>query len=124
MPVLALDIGNRVTGVALFDENVGFPFPLDPIVGNDAETAAAIRQLIDRRSVTTLVVGLPLLPDGTEGAQVERVRAILKPLVDDTFPIVWIDERYTSKTDQKGANSHAQAAVSLLQMALDRGLIK
>lgn len=124
MSVLALDVGNRVTGVALFDEKVGFPFPLDPVIGNNEETIAAIRLLIDLRLVTQIVVGLPLLLDGTEGAQVERVRAVMKPFEDSGFPVVWMDERYTSKTSEHGSNSHAKAAVSLLQMALDRGLAK
>jgi putative Holliday junction resolvase len=123
MKVLALDIGNRSTGVAYFDETVGFPFPLDPIVGTDDETVVAVATLLAARAITHLVIGLPLLLDGSEGAQAARTRALAKRWERAGLAMIFVDERYTSSSEGQGENSHAKAAVSLLQMALDRKVL-
>lgn len=123
MAILALDIGRRVTGVACFDVAIGFPFPLEPIKGDDAATVAAVRQLARERQANTLVIGLPLLPDGTEGEQASHTRALAEEWAKDGLKVHFLDERYTSTVESGDQNSHAKAAVSLLQMALDRGLL-
>ncbi len=124
MAILALDIGRRTTGVACFDESIGFPFPLEPITGDSAETILAVRQLATNRKVDTLVIGLPLLPDGTEGEQASHTRELAEQWEKDGLTVHFLDERYTSTVENGDQNSHAKAAVSLLQMALDRGLLK
>ncbi len=124
MAILALDLGRRVTGVAYFDASVGFPFPLDPIEGGETTTVAAVLQLAKDRRVTTLVIGMPFLPDGSEGGQAIHTRNLAEQWERAGLTIHFLDERYTSKTEHSEHDSHAKAAVALLQMALDRGLVK
>ncbi len=124
MAVLALDLGRRVTGVACFDVSIGFPFPLDAIESRGVEeVVAAIVKLAGERRVETIIMGLPLLPDGREGEQSDYAHTIGDRLIAAGLRVHFLDERYTSHTDTAGENDHAKAAVALLQMALERRLI-
>ncbi len=97
MNILALDIGKRRTGVAFLPEATGVPVPLETIA-HTTETLLIERvtEIIKARSVGQLVIGLPLLPDGTEGEQVGYVRAVAEQLQSVVPSILFRDERYTT----------------------------
>ena len=48
-----------------------------------------------------LVVGLPLLPDGTDSEMLKPVRAFVEALARYGLPVVTADERYTSTEAQR-----------------------
>lgn len=118
MRFLALDVGSRRTGVAYGDTDIGIPFPLETIEHSTLqELYEVIRNFIEERSVDRLIIGLPLLPSGDEGEQVEYVRSFL-PLLDD-FPYELVDERYTTPKGQNG-DGDSHAACQILSVILDR----
>ncbi len=127
MRYLGLDIGNRRTGVAFYDDEIGIVLPLSTIEAkDDRELVAAITEVIADRAAEKIAIGLPRLPSGDEGEQaaaVRRVGQLLSPLL----PIEYIDERFTSQSGARErkimgskADSDAYAACQILQILIDR----
>lgn len=117
---LALDIGGRRTGVAYVDTRTGVPVPLAPVHHRTIdELSAHILPLLHDRAIADLVIGLPLLPSGAEGAQAKTVRETVRCLqLPRSIAVHFLDERYTTprhdSRDPDGA-----AACSLLQAYMD-----
>lgn len=131
--VLALDFGTRRIGVAMSD-------PL----GITAQQLPAIRREGDRRDidvianlageykVETVVIGLPIRSDGTEGTQAARARAFGEKVRDRLgVPVVTWDERLTTaqaerylieagvRREKRKEVRDSLAAALLLQSAMD-----
>ncbi len=120
MKVLALDIGMRRTGVAFADEADGIVLALHTLEhASKRELAAAVRLLCTQRGIGMIVIGLPLLPSGKEGAQAGMVRDMGTRLAALGLPLLYLDERYTTQ-DNPDYDGDAAAAVELLRMALSR----
>lgn len=133
--ILAIDYGAKRTGLAICDPLGIAAHPLPAIHAADLETTVrAIAALVTEREVKAVLVGMPFLPSGLEGAQVDRVRLFagaLRPLLPPAVPILERDERFTtraaeelwrtagiSKRDAK-AYLDSTAAVVLLREYLD-----
>lgn len=133
MRILALDIGEKRIGVAISDPSGRVATPLVVI-----DTASATRdgrdlvRLVDDYEVESLLVGLPLSMDGSEGPQARRVRAQAERLARFvTVPITFADERLSSaeasrRMSEAGASERSQrgsvdmvAAAVFLQAYLD-----
>jgi putative Holliday junction resolvase len=99
--VIAIDYGGKRTGLAVSDALGITAQPLKAVVSTDlSETAHAIAAVAKEREATVVLIGMPFLPDGSEGGQVDKVRhfmASLKPLLAGEVEIVEIDERHTTK---------------------------
>lgn len=95
---LGLDIGTRRIGVALSDEMGWTGIPLTTVeVHRNGAHVREIARLCKQHGITTLVAGLPLNMDGTEGRMVRKVRDVLTTLGEATgLPVVEWDERLTS----------------------------
>lgn len=113
--ILALDIGMRRTGVAYLDEETAVPLPLDTIAHRTTEELLdRIGVLVAERKIDSLVVGLPLLPSGQEGAQATYVRTVAEQMTVRGFPpLTFRDERYTTPRSRTG-DPDASAALNLL----------
>ena len=73
--ILAVDFGERRTGLAATDPTGTIETPLEPLVGlDDASLARAIDAIATERETEIIVVGLPLSLDDGEGAQARRTR--------------------------------------------------
>ena len=125
MKVVALDYGSARTGVAVCDPSGTLARPLETIERVGAkEGTARLLAVIAEQEAELLLVGLPLMPDGTRGDQANATMAFvgrLRPQTD--VPIEFEDERFTSAVAQaKGgeAGLDARAAAELLQGWLDR----
>lgn len=99
MRYLALDVGDERIGLALSDETGLLARPLaivERIAG--AASFCHIAELVAHYRVERLVVGMPYLPDGSRGKQIESTEAYVAGLVKhiDT-PIAYWDERYSSE---------------------------
>lgn len=130
---LALDVGDERVGVAISDEEGRLARPLEVIARRPGPQGfKRLAELVARYEVACIVVGLPLLADGTEGKQVRSTRAYVRGLQAHTdAPIVYWDERgSTSRANQimvaEGASrrrrrrqSDAVAAAVILQAYLD-----
>jgi putative Holliday junction resolvase len=125
MKVVALDYGSARTGVAVCDPSGTLARPLETIerIGAKAGTARLLQVLAEQEAELVLV-GLPLLPDGTRGDQANATLAFVGRLRPQTpVPIEFEDERFTSAVAHtKGgeAGLDARAAAELLQGWLDR----
>ncbi len=101
MRYLAIDLGNKRTGVAVGDDVVQIVTPIDvlaiPRGGDDAPLVSAIVRIIDEQRPGALVIGLPLNMDGTEGPAAAAARAFGEALAKRTgLAVHFQDERLTS----------------------------
>lgn len=96
--LLGIDLGDRRIGVACGDTATGVVSPLLTLRrGTPLQDAATIARICEERRADTLVVGLPLHLDGSEGEQARRTRAwaaAVDPLL--RVPLTFRDERLTS----------------------------
>ena len=132
---LGLDIGDKRIGVALSDPEGILASPFTIISVEDDRTAiAAIIDIVDRRQVKQIVVGLPRSMNGSLGRQAEKVKTFTRKLCSRTeVPVVFRDERLTTvsarrlmravntKRTKKKARDDAIAAALILQGYLDEG---
>jgi putative holliday junction resolvase len=128
MKILALDIGDRWTGVAISDPLGILPRPYDTI--KTTELFTSLEKIIQKERIGTIVVGLPTTMRGTESDQTKKVIAMSETL-KNLFPSLewkmW-DERLTSKqaaslkstkTKDDKLRSHAIAAAIFLSSYLE-----
>lgn len=99
--VLAVDYGGKRTGLAVSDFMGITAQPLPAIISESLEeTIRGIVTIVEERQIPIVLVGMPFLPDGREGAQVARVRlfiSALLPKLPEGTKIEEIDERHTTK---------------------------
>jgi len=106
--VLAIDLGDKRTGVAVGDDTTGIVTPIDVIETADAATRfKAICRMVDEHEATDLVVGLPLNMDGSEGPAAKAARVFAATLEAKTSRTVHLfDERLSSyQADQHMSQS-------------------
>jgi putative Holliday junction resolvase len=97
-PILALDLGEKLVGVAISDELLVTTKRLPPLKRSSwKRLLLEIRELIARFDAKTIVVGLPLRLDGTEGDAAQNVRGLAVNLAKSVSQPVYLqDERLTS----------------------------
>ena len=103
MRVLAVDYGERRTGIAVSDPLGITAQGLDTIM---IERESMIPKLVAEKAheynVVRIVVGLPLNMNGTESEKSVKVRAFGHDLeVESGIPVVYYDERMTSLRAQQ-----------------------
>src|SRR5215813_11412404 len=98
-PVLALDLGEKLVGAAVSDERLVTTKRLQPLKrSNWKKLLLDVRQLLERFDAQTIVVGLPLRMDGTEGDAAKNVRRLTLNLAKSVQQPVYLqDERLTSR---------------------------
>jgi putative Holliday junction resolvase len=96
---LGFDYGDRWIGVAVTDEPQEHAFARPAIDQRlYPNPFDVISSLVQEEGIEKIVIGLPLRSDGTEGEQSVRTRVFgLRCEQIFHLPIVWIDERMTSK---------------------------
>ncbi|MCP5532151.1 MAG: Holliday junction resolvase RuvX [Akkermansiaceae bacterium] len=99
-PALGIDHGDARIGIAATDEFGILAHPVETIEVRRADPFPRIAELCHIRGIRTLVVGLPLRMDGSEGSAAEKVREFadkLRGFVPD-IPLVFEDETLTTTT--------------------------
>lgn len=120
MKLVALDVGERRTGVAYFDSAIDFVIPLDTIHhASAAELIDAAQAVLTERGASKVVVGLPLLPSGLVGSQARFARHIQAELAKRGYDVDEIDERFTTDRQYPG-DGDAKAACIVLNTYLQR----
>lgn len=122
--VLAIDLGEKRIGFAISDA-LGItaqPLPtyLRVELQKDLDHIAGIAR---EQGVVTVVVGLPLKLDGSEGLAVERTRAFTATLgaaLGPGVPVVELDERMTTARAAKELRPLGRASTHRRSGALDR----
>ena len=97
-PILALDLGEKLVGTAISDERLITTKRLPPLKRSSwKKLLQDVRNLIERFDAQTIVVGLPLSMDGTEGDAAQNVRRLASNLARSVVQPVYLqDERLTS----------------------------
>ena len=128
-PILALDLGEKLVGVAISDDLLVTTKRLPPLKRSSwKRLLLEIRELIARFDAKTIVVGLPLRLDGTEGDAAQNVRRLALNLAKSVSQPVYLqDERLTSfaatenlkaeglKPDDIPAHVDGEAAATILR---------
>lgn len=98
MRVMALDLGEKRTGVALSDEGRILATPFEVVVRPSfAQLLARLQQIVVEQHVTQLLIGYPLNMDGSIGPQAERVRQQAKQIeIGLQLPVTLWDEKLSS----------------------------
>ena len=131
MRYMAIDFGDKRTGLAVCDADETIASPLAVLTGQGA-LPERIAEVIKTQQIDAVVFGLPLNMDGTEGGRVKIVRKFAEELaafID--VPVQFHDERLSSfdaegkfagselTRKQKKRRLDAVAAASILQSFLD-----
>jgi len=97
MNYLGIDYGERRIGLAHGDE-LGVATPLHALTQAEPDARfAALRDLVAKRRVNGLVLGLPLNMDGSEGFKAAEVKRFADRLAAEfRVPVHFVDERLTS----------------------------
>lgn len=100
MQLLGIDYGRKRIGVAHGDDETGIAFALTTVTGRNDVTRDArnITDLCQDHDAKTVVVGLPLNMDGSEGAQAALTRQFASELERlSGCQLIWQDERLTTQ---------------------------
>ena len=97
--ILAVDFGERRTGLAATDWTGSICLPLPRIDEGDAnKLCAAIAELVRERDTQRVVLGMPLLHDGAAGQRAQRTQqfqAMLEAAVAPV-PVSTVDESHST----------------------------
>lgn len=129
-----LDLGEKTIGVAVSDTLRSVASPLETIRRRKFTTdAAQLLEILTKRRIGGIVLGLPLNMDGSEGPRCQSTRAFARNLSRLTeLPITFWDERLSTVAAEKalleadtsrkrrGEVIDHVAAGYILQGALDR----
>lgn len=74
-PALGIDYGEARIGIAATDSVGIMAHPVETIHRHQTDGISRIVQLVQKRGIRTLVLGLPVRMDGTEGTAAAKVRA-------------------------------------------------
>ena len=111
-PALGIDYGQARIGIAATDACGILAHPVESIHLDRTEPLERIAQLAAERGVHTLVLGLPLRLDGTEGTACEKVRAFGEKLHArlPELPLVYVDEFLTTTVAQEKLHAAGKKA--------------
>jgi putative Holliday junction resolvase len=131
MRYLAVDHGEKRTGLAICDKSERMASPLKVLLGQ-AELVRQIVKVVREEEIETVVVGLPLNMDSTEGPRAKSVRVFGAELEKVAqVPVIYHDERLSSfdaekklagldlTRKKKKKHLDAVAAASILESFLD-----
>jgi putative Holliday junction resolvase len=96
MRYLAIDYGNKRTGLAVCDSAETIASPLKVIQGQN-QLIKKISEIVEKEDIEAVVLGLPLNMDGSEGPQSKLVLKFGKQLQNNLkIPVLLQDERLSS----------------------------
>ena len=124
MRLLAVDLGDKRTGLATGDTTTTTCFPLEVLhIQRGDALIKAVANASREQGADAIVLGLPLNMDGTEGPRAVLTREFGACVAEATdLPVHYIDERLTSyeaehrlRGQRHGPESDALAALILLE---------
>lgn len=97
MRIIGLDIGESRIGIAVTDPLGKTSQPMETIE-KDSMVLEKLSEIAERLGAERVVVGLPLLMDGSEGKQAALVREFALQVKEKLrVPVSFIDERLTTR---------------------------
>jgi putative Holliday junction resolvase len=134
-PALGIDHGDARIGLAATDDFGILAHPVETLDCARVDPMERIVRIAALRGIRTLVVGLPVRMDGSEGRSAAKVRAfaaLVRERLPD-IPLVFVDESLTTasaseKLREAGRNARRQksvidqaAAVEILKLWIEEG---
>lgn len=126
---LAIDYGDRRVGIALSDFNKEIAFPRDFLeYTGEKELLESLRKLCEGEQVTKIILGLPIMMDGTLGDRAKKTQLFYDKLktILPQMSIEFFDERLSTEfaskilrgqgikaRDQKGKRDSMSAQIIL-----------
>ena len=116
-PIIALDLGQKRVGVALSDPLLVAITRHKPLQRTSwKKLLSDVAQLIQRFDAKTLVIGLPLRLDGSEGAAAREVCRVADKFARSLgLPVYLQDERLTSAEAEERLRQAGYKAHEILQ---------
>jgi putative Holliday junction resolvase len=113
-PALGIDYGDARIGIAATDPIGIMAHPVETILNRQTEALDRIGAIVRQRGIKTLVLGLPVRMDGTEGSAAQKVRAFGDELHRrfPDLPLVYIDECLTTVIAQEKLHEAGKKAKS------------
>lgn len=123
MNILAIDYGQKKIGLAWAQTGLDLVLPMGQIGGGDEKKRMKeIIEIIKKKNIDKIIVGLPLGLKGEENNNTQKVYDFVELLKKDIVArIEFIDERFTSRqADRMGGNisRDEKAAMVILQSYL------
>ncbi len=119
---LAIDYGERRTGIAFASESVGIAFPRETIDQKEKNLWAELERLVQENKITDFVLGMPIHPNDHPDSKQKTVENFAKEL-SEKFPQIELhlqDESYSTQeatavvgVKNKGRIDKAAAAIIL-----------
>lgn len=102
-PALGIDYGQARIGIAATDPCGILAHPVESIHLNKTEPIERIAELIRQKGIRSLILGLPLRLDGSEGTACEKVRAFGNKLAErfPELPLIYVDEFLSTTVAQE-----------------------
>ena len=98
MWILGLDVGDVRVGLAIANTTTKLVKAENTLIRAKNQALDAIIRLCAERSITQIIVGLPLSEDGSENLQCERVRAFVRRISKRSqLSIRYVDEYLSSQ---------------------------
>lgn len=120
--LIALDLGTKVTGVAISDAAQRMAFPRDELFhANENELLESLKELLRGEQAVGFVIGLPVGWEGEDSRQTEWVRKIADEL-EQEVPVELIDESLSSQEIEgvsRLKRKDSEVALGLLSKYLD-----
>jgi len=117
-PALGIDYGDARIGIAATDDFGILAHPVETIEQAKGDAVERIAKLAELRRIHTLVVGLPLRMDGSEGDSAAKVRSFAEKIRMriPEVPLVFVDETLTtsaasSKLREAGKKAKQQKSI-------------
>ncbi len=113
-PALGIDYGEARIGIAATDACGILAHPVESIQRGKVNSIDRIAELVAQKGIRTLVLGLPLLTDGTEGAACAKVRSFGEKLHArlPQLPLIYMDEYMTTCIAQEKLHRAGRTAKS------------
>ena len=113
-PALGIDYGEARIGIAATDPVGIMAHPVETIHRQQTDAVTRIVQIVQERGIRTLVLGLPVRMDGTEGSAAAKVRAFGSELSAALpgLPLIFMDECLTTVIAQEKLHAAGKKAKS------------
>jgi putative Holliday junction resolvase len=109
MRLIGLDHGAKRIGVAVGDTETGMAFARPALKRRNVDhDLALVGELCTTEAATVVVIGLPLLLDGSEGEQAALARDFGERLTQRGLQVAYEDERFTSWEARRQSNSEGR----------------
>jgi len=114
---LCIDHGLKYIGLALYDRELDLFWPLQELISSD-KLIFEISEIIASHDASEIVVGWPVMLDGSEGEQCKVVQGFVAELSKICDKVIHkYDERFSNQIAESeyGFESHSLSAMIVLQ---------